>query len=220
MKRLIMMVPARKEKNLVISEQILFLKQMIKNPRALGAIAPSSERLSKLICKNVCQKNDGYVLEVGAGTGRFTHQLLKSGVPANRLIVVELEPELVTYLRIRFPGITILCGSATDLGVLLPRETIGHIQTVVSGIPLMNLSLSVRENIVKNCFSVMRDGGSLLQFTYGALSPLPSKKMQLIQKCVGRVLMNMPPATVWEYKKDQAFPKSMESVAGSMPILS
>lgn len=195
------MTPNKIKKTFLKNENFLFFQRLIKNPRALGAVAPSSRRLARLICQQVVRQKDDYVIEIGAGTGSFTRQLLASGVSPSHLIVIELDKELCAFMQKKFPEVRIIQGNACDLENLVPKQIIGKISTIVSGIPMVNLSYAIRKSIVDSCFSVMKPGGQLLQFTYGPMSPLASKKMNLSQKRIGYVFMNVPPATVWKYQK-------------------
>ena len=183
-------------------ENLLFIKSWVQNPKALGSIAPSSEALGKFISKQISIKPHEYVVEIGAGTGSLTQELLASGIPPEKLIVVELDEKLSAFLKKKLPAqVMIICGNAENLGALLPAFTQGLIPTIISGIPMMNLRKEEQVRIISSCFDVMNEGGTLLQFTYGPLSPLPAKLLGLTKKRVGHVLMNIPPATIWRYEK-------------------
>lgn len=182
-------------------EALLFFKRVLKNPRALGALAPSSRALSNFICRHVEATTDSYVVEIGAGTGRFTRALLHSGVSPAQVFVVEMDAELCNFLKRHFPQVTVINGDATHLMHILPPHVIGKVSTVISGIPLVNLSESVQAGIAGACFSVLAEGGQMLQFTYGPVSPLSSRKLGLHKKRLGHVLWNFPPAVIWSYKR-------------------
>lgn len=189
------------------SENFIFLKRLIKNPRSLGAIAPSSKQLARFICNHIHYNEADYLVEIGAGTGRFTRALLQFGVPASRLIVIELDPELAQYLRMNFPAVTVIQGDATLLASLLPLETKGRVRTIISGIPMVNLPKKIQKGIMDACFDVLDENGSVLQFTYGLISPISVKDFGLHGEKLGRVMQNIPPATIWRYSK-VPFPQS------------
>jgi phosphatidylethanolamine/phosphatidyl-N-methylethanolamine N-methyltransferase len=197
-----------KRQDLQGNENLLFLKRLLKNPKALGAIAPSSPALANFICRHVDVTNDTYVVEIGAGTGRLTRALLRYGVLPSQLFVVEVDPELCCFLRHHFPQVTVIEGDASRLMELLPPAVIGKVSTVISGIPLVNLSESLQAGIAVACFAVLAEGGQMLQFTYGPISPLSSRKLGLHKTRLGHVLWNLPPAVIWSYKRsDGAAPK-------------
>lgn len=182
-------------------ENLLFFKRLLKNPKALGAVTPSSLALSNFIGRHVEATPDSFVVEIGAGTGRFTRALLRYGVVPSQLFVVEMDLELCKFLNAHFPQVTVINGDATHLLDILPPHIIGKVSTVISGIPLVNLSESVQAGIADACFSVLAEGGQMLQFTYGPISPLSSRKLGLHKKRLGSVLWNFPPAVIWAYKR-------------------
>ena len=189
------------------SEKQLFFKRWVKNPLSLGAVLPSSRNLSRLMGETVFKDNAGlikqgyYVLEIGAGTGSFTKALLDAGVPPKQLICVELDSKLFSFLRERFPGVTCLCGDASDLKNLLPPVFMSKIATVVSGIPMINVPVKIREAIIASSFSLLGDTGLFYQFTYSPFSSIPANAFKLTKKRVGTVFFNFPPATIWAYKR-------------------
>ncbi len=190
-------------------ENLLFLKQLLKNPKALGAIAPSSKALTEMIAHHVKIDDNSYVVEVGAGTGRFTRGLLKTGIDPTRLIVVELDAELCAYLKQHFPDIKIIQGDATLLHDLLPPDVVNNVHTIISGIPLINLNKHEQSALVSAFKNTLSPIGQILQFTYGPISPLSHKKLGLTATRLGHVFFNVPPATVWSYTfHEQAIPKT------------
>lgn len=179
-------------------ESLLFLKQLVKNPKSLGALVPSSIVLADFMCRHIDLTKNPRIIEIGAGTGRFTQALLKNGLPPENLCVVELDPIMFEFLQKNFPNICIIKGNANQLPELLP-EAWNNADVIVSGIPMVNLSFQDQQQIIQACFKSLSPSGSFLQFTYGPLSPLPARKLGLRQKRLGHVLLNLPPATVWRY---------------------
>lgn len=185
-------------------ENLLFMRQFIKNPMRLGSIIPSSNTLADFMARHIIRGDDEYVLELGAGTGRFTSAILRHGIPANKLLIVEQEPKLAAFLRKKFPDVTVIESCATQLHNVMPKSAHGHISTIVSGIPMVNISKKVQANIVDSCFNVSSLDAQFLQFTYGPLPPLACKKTTLSRARLGRVMKNFPPATVWAYWQSSA----------------
>lgn len=186
-------------------ENLLFLKRLFRNPKALGAVIPSSLALANFICRHVEANEDTYVVEIGAGTGRFTRSLLQYGVNPSRLFVVEVDPELCAFLKEHFPQVSVIHGDAQNLVNILPSHVVGKVSTVISGIPLINLSASVQADIANACFAILKSNGQMLQFTYGPVSPLSTQKLGLYKKRLGHVFWNFPPAVIWAYKRENIF---------------
>ena len=174
----------------------MFLRSMLDNPLRVGALAPSSDGLARLMASFVRLNSGEAVLELGAGTGSVTRALLEIGVPRERLYVIELDERLHRYLQNRFPGVTVLRGNACDARELLPVHRVGKISTVVSSLPLRPMKFATQAAIVNAVFDVMAPGGMMLQYSYPPGKPLPAR-LGLKAECAGRIWWNLPPAAVW-----------------------
>ena len=86
----------------------LFFKRWLANPLQMGSIIPSSPALCGRIARLVQRNPDQVVVELGAGTGVVSRALLASGVPADRLVVVEIVPEMAGHLRSVLPGVNVI----------------------------------------------------------------------------------------------------------------
>lgn len=178
-----------------------FIGSLVRNPTKVGSLAPSSSALSRRLASLV-PGDAACVVEVGAGTGSVTRALLERGIPGERLWVLELDPQLASFLRQEFPQARVLCGDARELSQLLPKDVMGKVDCVVSGLPLRSLGENIRREVIRSSFAALRPGGALLQFTYGLRSPITSvKETKITRERIGRVWTNFPPATVWRYRK-------------------
>ena len=182
---------------------LLFLRSLLNNPLKVGALAPSSPKLSRLMASRV-DPGTAPVLEIGAGTGVITRALLEKGISPERLFVIEQDPSLAAFLRREFPNICVRRGEALDAGCILAEEAIGRVETVVSSLPLRNLPAADQVETVRAMVNALAHGGQLIQFTYAAGCPIPSQKLDLKAECLGRVWMNFPPAAVWRFTRNRA----------------
>ena len=66
-----------------------FLKQYLKNPRSVGAIAPSSRMLAENMMKPVDFDRAACIVEYGPGTGVFTEELIRRKRPETALYIIE-----------------------------------------------------------------------------------------------------------------------------------
>lgn len=182
---------------------LVFFRSWLQNPKAIGALAPSSPKLSQLMASPVDPANTP-VLEIGAGTGAVTRALLERNVHPDRLLLVERDPSLVAFLRREFPGVRVRCGEAVHLGRILSSESVGKVNTVVSSVPLRNLALPDRIRLVRAMMGALTNGGQLIQYTYVAGCPIPSRRLGLEAERIGRVWLNLPPASVWRFRAKHA----------------
>ncbi len=174
----------------------VFLRELVTNPRAMGAVWPSSRQLAKRIAAAVPCNGTGKVVELGGGTGAITEALLARGIAPDRLVVVERAPGLVAVLRERFPRVCVIEGDAVHLTDLLRDE--GSVAVVVSGLPLRSLPPRVVARIVRAASEVLDPGGLFIQFTYH-LSPQRSLSQRFAAVSSRLVLGNLPPARVWAF---------------------
>ncbi|HEX4164931.1 MAG TPA: methyltransferase domain-containing protein, partial [Bryobacteraceae bacterium] len=133
----------------------------------IGALAPSSPQLSRLMASPAAW-GASHILEVGAGTGSVTDALLSRGLPPGRLVVIERDPSLVSYLRERFPHVRIRCGDAKHAAAILRDEGISQVHTLISSLPIRNLNHRDRVAVVRGMMSALAPDGQLIQFTYTA----------------------------------------------------
>jgi len=182
-------------------EQMLFLSRWVKNPLKMGSVAPSSKFLAKAMAEVALQHPSDIVVELGGGTGSFTEALLRAGVSEKNLYVVEIDPKLCQYLKVRFPHLAIIQGDAQNLQQVLPASIQGKIGSIISGMPFLSMPSKVRHAILESCLHVLKPGGNFVQFTYGLKSSLPDQELGLNKERMGYIFRNFPPATVWRYWK-------------------
>ena len=185
----------------------LFLKRWLRRPFATGAVMPSGRLLAEAMAQTTCAEvadRKGFVVELGAGTGEVTKALLAAGLPPERLVLVERDPEFATFLRRHFHGPRTVEGDAARLPRLLEEHGIAPVATVVSSLPLLSLPADVVHGIVTGVFEALPRGGALIQFTYGPTPPVPRALRQhfrLIGEHGPRIWRNVPPAVVWTFRR-------------------
>jgi len=180
----------------------LFILRALRNPRQLGAVAPSSRHLGALLARHAAVDDHSPIVELGGGSGSLTRAMIKSGIAPERIYVVELDPALATYLKNALPNVNVIQGNATELGKILPSDILSKVHRVVSGLPMINMPEAIRGQILESCFEIMAPGGAYLQYTYSPRSSINTKIYRLTKKRLGTVLLNIPPATVWQYTKE------------------
>lgn len=185
----------------------LFFRRWLANPLQMGSVVPSSPTLCRRIAALAARGQNEAVLELGAGTGVVSRALLDSGVPPERLLVVEIVPDMADHLRRALPGVEVLCGDAFDLGRVLPRRWHARIGTAICGIPLVLLPIAEQRRFVQAVETVAPGRGFLL-YTYCVTSPLPYRELGLQARREAWTLRNLPPASVWRYWHGEAQTRS------------
>ena len=188
----------------------LFLKRWLRRPFATGAVVPSGRLLAEAMAattRGAVEGRPGHIIALGAGTGGVTKALLAAGIAAERLVLVERDPEFATFLRRHFDGPRIIEGDAARLPRLLADHRIAPIAAVVSSLPLLSLPTEVVNGIVAGVFEALPRGAALVQFTYGPKPPIPRalrQRLRLDGAHGKRIWRNVPPAVVWTFTRPAA----------------
>ncbi len=188
-----------------MSETLSFIRNMIVDPRRVGAIAPSGRALAELITSEV-EPRHAPVLEIGPGTGVFTRALLARGLQQSDLILVEFGAEFAAALRRAFPGATVLHADASRMRRRAPFDALPRCGAAVSGLPILSMGSRRQMRIMEGAFALMRPGAAFYQFTYGPVCPIPRAILQRLGLKAERIagtLMNLPPASVYRIRKAQ-----------------
>jgi phospholipid N-methyltransferase len=174
-----------------------FLRNVFRKPLSVGALAPSSRFLAKLLISNI--KPGSKVIELGAGTGAITQAILNTGVYANDLTLIEQNEEFAELLRQRFPETTVLQANAVSFRHHLAPGT-ELVDFVVSGLPLLLFPARLKVRLLTQIFKSLRDDGCLHQFTYGGCCPISRtlrRTLGLKASLIGFTPFNVPPAFVY-----------------------
>lgn len=178
------------------SEEVLFIKELIKSPRTMGAVYPSSKRLAKRMAKEVIATENDIIVELGAGTGRVTKALLKRGISPSQLVVIEKSPKLAAALRTKFPLVSVIEGDAVNLLDLLHEHDQDHMQHIISSLPFRSLLPDVTNAIMQQIKKLRNGNTKLIQFTYSLHEKQPSYFANFKLSKSSIVWPNIPPARV------------------------
>lgn len=177
----------------------LFLRQFTKNPAHVGAVAPSGRALARKMAQGL-GADTCPVVEIGPGTGAITRGILKTGVPPENLTLIELNPHFCERLNAQFPTVRILNCMAQDMH----EQGVQDAAAVISSLPLLNIPQNTQKDILNTIFDVLRPNAPMVQFTYGPISPISHELCHALNLSVerrGKVLLNLPPATVYVYRR-------------------
>jgi phospholipid N-methyltransferase len=173
-----------------------FLKGWIRNPLAMGALAPSGKSLAKLMARDVGAESR--VVELGAGTGTVTEALLANGVAPENLCLVERERQFVKILARRFPRCRVIEADALELDRELGADS--AFDFVISGLPLLCFSPERRCRLLQQSLQLLKAHGHLHQFTYGGRCPIDRDLRALLRidsVLLGVAALNLPPGFVY-----------------------
>ena len=179
-----------------------FLKTFFQDRKQVGAVAPSWRFLVNKMCNHIDYKNAKCIVEFGPGTGVFTKELLARIGPDCKLVVIELNEEFHDLLEAKFNDERMLLYkvSAEKLPEVLKENGIEEVDAIISSLPLAVIPKEIREAILTNAKSKLKEKGLYIQYQYS----LNAKK--LIDKIFSElsiqfVPVNIPPAFVYKAVK-------------------
>jgi phosphatidylethanolamine/phosphatidyl-N-methylethanolamine N-methyltransferase len=178
-----------------------FFRSWIRNPLAIGAVAPSGRPLAKRMAAGLDEH--ARVIELGAGTGTLTQALLDAGVKPENLFLVERDPHFLAILGRRFPGCPLIAADALDLARHFEGE-LASFDYVISGLPLLLFTPEQRRHLIGQVFEVLKPNGVLHQFTYGGRCPLGRElrhDLGIERSLIGFAALNLPPAFVYRFAR-------------------
>jgi phosphatidylethanolamine/phosphatidyl-N-methylethanolamine N-methyltransferase len=113
------------------------------------------------------------VVELGAGTGPFTREVLRHVGAGTMFIAIELDDGSVAALRRDFPSAIICHESAVKLPECLARNGRHEADCILSGLPWGSLPADVADRILEAIFASLAPGGTFVTFSYVHSRMLP-----------------------------------------------
>ncbi|MGY1605657.1 MULTISPECIES: class I SAM-dependent methyltransferase [unclassified Geodermatophilus] len=151
-----------------LGDGLRLLRAFASNPRQIGAVLPTSRTAVRAMLDLADVPAARLVVELGAGTGVATREILARLGPDARLVAVEIDPRLARLLTERSvdPRLQVVCGSAEDLGAHLDGE---RADVVVSMLPFTSLEAGLRHRLLDELPLALRPGGTALVIQYSPL---------------------------------------------------
>jgi phosphatidylethanolamine/phosphatidyl-N-methylethanolamine N-methyltransferase len=201
---LLFVMNVKKRSFQALDDQLRFLLTWVGNPLKTGAVTPSGKALASAMAAEVDPAIPGPVVELGPGTGPVTEALIARGIDASRIIALEYDSEFADRLQKRFPGIMVIHGDAYDLSAKVTALMSEKACAVISSLPLFTESAEKRITLLNTAFELMQDNAPFVQFSYAPLSPIPRERLNVRSSVSDWILLNVPPARVWTYRKGPA----------------
>ncbi len=169
-----------------------FLRSFLRSPRHVGAVLPTSRRTVRDTLDLEPLERAGCVVELGAGTGVYTREILARLGPQAELLAFELDPQLASGLesQIDDPRLRVVNDSAAEVAAYLGAR---QADVMVSAVPFTSLPASERRRILQAAREALAPDGAMLVLQY---SPLVQRELERVFASVRRriSLPNVPPA--------------------------
>ncbi|MFD3157808.1 class I SAM-dependent methyltransferase [Haloimpatiens sp. FM7330] len=179
-------------------ESVKFLKQFICNPRKVGAVLPSSQKLANKMVENIEFEKAECIIEYGPGTGVFTEKLVERKKDDTILIVIEYNKKLCDIIRDKFKNkknVYIVNDSAENAKEYLNDFGFNNADYIVSGLPFTSLPKDMSINILNITKEILSKEGNFITFQYSLVKKNFIEQFFTEIQCK-RVIINIPPAYV------------------------
>lgn len=167
----------------------------VEHPRQVGALVPTSRRTVREMLDMTDWRHVKRVVELGAGTGVYTAQLLERVGRDARVLAFEIDGRLARRLGERFTDqrLRVVDQSAETLADHLGGE---QVDVIVSALPFTTLPEPVRKAVYDAIASALRPNGVMLAIQYSTVRQRDFERM--FSEVDRRLAVhNMPPAMLY-----------------------
>ena len=178
---------------------IRMFRRFLATPGMIGSITPSSPALANAMTRHIGQ--GVAVFEIGAGTGAITRCIQKTA-SSGPLVVFEQDALMAEHLRHQVGQAKVVEGFFHD--------TVGRLGeipdplVILSSVPFKSLSERLHSHTVAAICRILLASPNrrLIQYTYFDRPPFDPQDQSLRWRRLARVWANLPPATVWELRRE------------------
>lgn len=221
----------------------LFLRNFLRTPRAVGAVAPSSPALGRGLCEAYVRgRSPARVLEVGAGTGAVTRCIVRVLRAEDELDVCEINPQFVDVLQrwmsSDVPSAELLrTGRLRLIGSAVQEiEDAARYDFIICALPLTRFELPEARAAMTTMSELLKPGGVMSYFEYlyarplmrrlafmdrkaaiHAVSAYMDEQIHRYQYATRVVMGNFPPARVRHLRFASGMPGADERVRRDEP---
>jgi phospholipid N-methyltransferase len=189
--------------------QTSFLREFLRDPFTVAAVAPSGARLADLITAAVPRTGDPVVVELGAGTGAFTAAVQHRLAGRGHHLAVEINERFAHPLASRYPNVDVAVADARRLPELLAERGHRHADVIVSGLPWAAFAGSQQDDLLAAVTDTLAPDGAFTTFAYTLARWAPAARRlraslttRFDEVIISRtVWANMPPAFVYSCRR-------------------
>lgn len=187
-----------------------FVKQFCREPRRIGAIAPSSQKLAARMVQPINFTRAKVIVEYGSGTGAFTRHIVDR-IDTRQTIFFgfELNEQMNRIASENVPEVSIYQDSASEVRKYLKQYGVKHADAIISGLPWAVFPENLQDEILYETVAGLKKGGIFTTFAYlhGLLLPSGIRFRRKLLKHFSEVKTspvvwnNIPPALVYWCRK-------------------
>jgi phospholipid N-methyltransferase len=195
----------------------LFFKESVHSLGVSASLFPSSRYLSSALLKFIDFKRAVRIVELGAGTGPVTSEILRRMRPDARLYALDVNPVFVTHVRRKLADrrLVPIVARAEDLGEIMRQIGARSVDAIISSLGLSMMEDQQRREIMGQAARYLDGSGILSQYQYLHAAGEPNwfcnvglkrfSEERFLKQYFGRVIServirNLPPARVYTCK--------------------
>lgn len=190
----------------VARDVLEFVKAALRNPLNVSTVFPTSQALAETLLARGDLRGAARVAELGAGTGAITKHLAARLKHPEVYLGVELDPQMVEFLKQKFPGLKFATGLAQDLCQWVPEQSV---DVVVSSLPWTIFSNETQTKTIDAIVRALKPGGVFLTYICVNAMAYPQARgfIERLKNGFSDVTRsplewrNIPPAFVFQAKK-------------------
>lgn len=173
-------------------------KAFFKNPKQIGAIAPSSKFLADRVVKAAGLKNAKVIVELGAGTGIITGKILETMSKEAVLLSFEINHALSRHIEENIIDVRlkVINDDARHISKYINKYGFQYADRVISGLPLAVFSKEERNYLLNEIDNCLNREGEYIQFQYSISDILALKKIFPKVNLMFE-MRNIPPAFIY-----------------------
>lgn len=178
----------------------VFFREFVYSPASVGSICSSSRSLAKALI-HMAPPKKGIVIDLGAGSGIISAELIRAGVPPERIMAVEVSEVFCQEFSARCPNVPLIVGNACSLeAIIASHHKNADVCAIISSLPLRVLRTAMVKEIMREVHTVLtKRGGIFIQYTYAWWLNYPLRQYGLVPKATQIVSRNIPPAKIESY---------------------
>ena len=184
--------------------RLVFLRELLRHPRQVQSVAPSSRFLRARIVQASRVSSARVVVELGPGTGETTRALLEAMPAHSRLLSVEINEVFHSFVSRIDDGRHIAhLGSAEELECIIAGYGLHAPDAIVSGIPFSAMSRETGARIIRAVAAQLAPNGRFVAYQ------VRDRVATLCNYCLSpsrreTELLNLPPMRVFQWRKPDA----------------
>lgn len=190
------------------SDVVEFVKAAIQKPLEVSTIFPTSPALAQRLITDI-PSSDGWVVELGPGTGAITRFLAPKLRDPKRYLGLEINEDMVQFLRRTFPQLHFEQSSADQIAELTGGQLVS---AAVSSLPWTLFSRELQETTLRSIHAALSPNGVFVTYVCvnASVSPRARSFLKLLKSLFPEVerspieWRNIPPAFVYRATKAPA----------------